>query len=259
MTPVTVRQKDRLIFQFQATELEMAFEDGHAANLALPDNFSGIVRLFPLPNLVLFPGVVQALHIFEPRYRKMIEDSLAGDQTIAMCLPKEDSGKNRTPEIHDVICIGKIVAHAEVEDGRYNLLLQGVARAKIIRELNIEQPYRMAEVEILADVDDADLETKTELRARVRAFCEKIQSQEMIETSLEASVFDDSSVWNQLPIGLLIDLVCFSLPISSDQRQKILEAQDVVVRGEYLLEFAQTFGREPTDSKVDFPPRFSSN
>ena len=236
----------------------MTFEDERVPNSELPENFSGIVRLFPLPNLVLFPGVVQALHIFEPRYRKMMEDTLAGDRTIAMCLPKEGLGNQRVPEIHGVICIGKVVAHAEVEDGRYNLLLQGIARAKIVRELGVEQPYRMAEVEILPDIDDADKETKTAIRSRIRAFCEKIQAQE-IENSLGASVFAGSGVWNQLSIGLLVDLVCFALPIPSDQRQEILETQDVVARAERMLDFGQALNGAPTDSQVDFPPRFSSN
>lgn len=237
----------------------MAYENGQSANIPLPDNFSGIVRLFPLPNLVLFPGVVQALHIFEPRYRKMMEDTLAGDQTIAMCLPKDTSANEQVPEIHDVICIGKIVAHSELEDGRYNLLLQGVSRARIVRELGVEQPYRMAEVEVMPDVDDADAETRIQLRDDVRAFCEHVHSQKSVKTSLESSVFDDLSVWEQLPIGLLIDLICFSLPISGQQSQTILETQNVVTRGRLLLEFAEFLSEKSNDPKVDFPPRFSSN
>ena len=133
------------------------------SNYSLPENFSGIVRLFPLPNLVLFPGIVQSLHIFEPRYRKMMEDALAGDQTIAMTMIRSsDSNTGKQPQIHSVICIGKIVAHTQLEDGRFNLLLQGVARARIVRELAVEQPYRMAEVEIL-DEEPIDSQSKLSL------------------------------------------------------------------------------------------------
>lgn len=237
----------------------MSFDDEDSANLPLPLNFSGNVRLFPLPGLVLFPGVVQALHIFEPRYRKMMEDALAGDQTIAMCLPKT-AGESQVPEIHEVICIGKIVAHAELDDGRYNLLLQGVSRAKIVREIGVEQPYRMAEVTILPDIDDVDMETECEFRERLQAHCEGLQSQDVVKAGLESSVLSDSGVWDDFPVGLLVDLVCFSLPISSDQRQKILETQEVSARAELLLDFAEalTLRKDPA-SKVDFPPDFSSN
>ena len=235
----------------------MSFENERGEYQQLPDNFSGIVRLFPLPGLVLFPGVVQALHIFEPRYRKMMEDTLAGDHTIAMCLPKEDSAE--PPEIHDVICIGKVVAHAELEDGRYNLLLQGVSRAKIVRELGVDQPYRMAEVEVLPDVDDVDDETKANLRNQIRQQCEQVHGQKIVKQGLESDVFEDSNVWQQLPIGLLVDLICFSLPISGRDRQTILETQDVAARGRLLLKFAKALSAESSGSKVDFPPGFSLN
>ena len=119
----------------------------------LPDYFSGIVRLFPLPNLVLFPGVVQALHIFEPRYRKMMHDLMAADQLVTLCLYKraEDSVESGSPEVHPVGCIAKVIAHKELDDGRFNLLVLGIKRVRIVRELPVEQPYRMAEVDVLED------------------------------------------------------------------------------------------------------------
>src|SRR5215210_7720227 len=91
----------------------------------LPDDFAGIVRMFPLPNLVLFPHVVQALHIFEPRYRAMLEDALAGDHLICMSLlqPDWESKYDGRPSVYPVMCIGRVVAHARLEDGRYNILL----------------------------------------------------------------------------------------------------------------------------------------
>ena len=125
------------------------------ANLSLPDNFTGVVRLFPLPNLVLFPGVIQPLHIFEPRYRKLMQDALAGDELIAMALlkPKWEANVLDTPAVHSTLCVGKIVTHARLKDGRYNLLILGARRAEIVREIPTEQPYRMAEVSVLEEVD----------------------------------------------------------------------------------------------------------
>src|SRR6476619_1113100 len=95
------------------------------------------VRLFPLPNLVFFPHVMQPLHIFEPRYRQMTTDALAGDRFIAMVLPLPGWEKDYAgaPALHPIGCIGKITADQVLDDGRFNLLLRGLARVKIVSEV----------------------------------------------------------------------------------------------------------------------------
>src|SRR5215216_1637862 len=98
--------------------------------------FGGVARLFPLPNLVLFPHVMQPLHIFEPRYRQMTADALDGDRLIAMVLPRpgwelDYAGK---PAVHPVACLGKVVAEQRLDDGRFNILLRGLSRLRIIEE-----------------------------------------------------------------------------------------------------------------------------
>src|SRR6476469_8415765 len=92
--------------------------------------FGGYARLFPLPNLVFFPHVMQPLHIFEPRYRQMTADALEGDRLIALVLPKPgwESDYMGKPPLHDIACIGRIMADQQLDDGRYNLLLRGLAR-----------------------------------------------------------------------------------------------------------------------------------
>src|SRR5437016_14374624 len=89
--------------------------------------FSGVARLFPLPNLVLFPQGMQPLHIFEPRYRQMTADALAGDRLIALVLPRPGWEANYAgnPDLHSVACLGKIVADQKMDDGCYNILLPG--------------------------------------------------------------------------------------------------------------------------------------
>src|SRR5262245_36186596 len=113
----------------------------------LPKDFTGSVRLFPLPNLVLFPHVVQPLHIFEPRYREMMEDALAGDGLIAMVLlaPGWERGYEGRPAIAPVACLGKILSHERLADGKFNLLLRGVSRAAIRREHPAERAFRQAD------------------------------------------------------------------------------------------------------------------
>ena len=111
------------------------------------------MRLFPLSNVVLFPGVVQALHIFEPRYRQLTHDALQSDELITMAM--ENVGHvnpdDPRPELLSTVCIGKVISHTQFDDGRYNLLLVGTARARTTKEIVTDHPYRMAEVEVLED------------------------------------------------------------------------------------------------------------
>ena len=108
------------------------------------NTFSGVVRLFPLPNLVLYPHVMQPLHIFEDRYREMLEDALADDQLIAMALlePGWEHDYDSRPPVAPLACLGKVVAHHRLEDGRYNLLLLGVQRVRIVEELDPLRSFR---------------------------------------------------------------------------------------------------------------------
>src|SRR6476619_6239822 len=109
-------------------------------------DYTGTVRLFPLPNLVLFPQVMQPLHIFEPRYRQMIADALAGDRFLALALLKpgwEQQYAGR-PEIHPVACLGKIIADQRLPDGRYNILVRGLSRVQVVQEIPQPKLYRQA-------------------------------------------------------------------------------------------------------------------
>ena len=120
----------------------------------LPDDFDGRVRLFPLPELVVFPHAMQPLHIFEPRYCEMLSESLATDRIIAMATLTGGiaTSAEDEPPIASTICLGKIISHAEVEDDRHNILLVGMRRAKILREIDVGRPFRIAEVDVAEDV-----------------------------------------------------------------------------------------------------------
>src|SRR3954466_5571076 len=104
------------------------------------------VPLFPLPSVVLFPRAVLPLHIFEDRYRAMTADALEGDRLIAMALlrPGWEKSYYGRPAIEPVVCVGRIVSHEKLADGKYNFLLQGLVRAVVVREhLQHETPYRI--------------------------------------------------------------------------------------------------------------------
>jgi Lon protease-like protein len=103
--------------------------------------------LFPLPNVVLFPKAILPLHIFEPRYRIMMADALQGGQTICMALlrPGWAADYNGSPAVHGVGCVGRVVQHQLLDDGRYNIALHGETKVAI-EGFTQEEPYRIARV-----------------------------------------------------------------------------------------------------------------
>jgi len=127
-------------------------------------------RLFPLPNFVLFPHVVRALHIFEPRYCAMLERALATDNMITMSTlcPGWESTYQDSPAIQPIVCIGKIIHHEPTADGRHNILLQGRTRARVIRELEMVELFRVAELETIDDIlaSDSDSVASSDCIAR---------------------------------------------------------------------------------------------
>src|SRR5262245_56723141 len=131
-------------------------------------DFSGFARLFPLPNLVFFPAVVQPLHIFEPRYRQMTTDALADDRLIALVLPQPgwESDYGGKPAVCRVACLGRIVADQKLDDGRFNLLLRGMSRIRICEEVAQGKLYRQARVEMMADVPMIDEARSVDCRRR---------------------------------------------------------------------------------------------
>src|SRR5947209_5720417 len=130
------------------------------------------VPLFPLPNVVLFPRAVLPLHIFEERYKVMTADALDGDKQIAMALLQSGWEKNyyERPAIEQVVCIGTIVSHERLPDGKYNFLLQGHSRAIIEREVPRDDstPYRRADLRLLVEPPLMEIDLSNE-RLRLTA------------------------------------------------------------------------------------------
>jgi uncharacterized protein len=135
------------------------------------------VPLFPLPGVVLFPRAVLPLHIFEDRYRAMTADALVGDNLIAMALLKPGWEKSYygRPAIEPVVCVGQILSHEKLADGKYNFLLQGVPRARIIREYGgdhsgdaaadaVQLPYRTAKLQPLEETPAVETDLEGERR-----------------------------------------------------------------------------------------------
>jgi len=129
-----------------------------------------MLPLFPLPNVVLFPGAMLPLHVFEPRYRAMVSDALEGDRRIGIVLlkPGWDADYDGRPPIFPIGCSGVIVHDARLADGRFNIILRGIERVRILCE-DESRPYRLAETVPAHDapLDEADRAALIELRVRV--------------------------------------------------------------------------------------------
>jgi len=126
------------------------------------------LKVFPLPSAVLLPGAALPLHIFEQRYRDMVKDALATDGIFAMAqvLPGQEGRLQGHPDLEEMLCAGVVTLNEQLEDGRYNLVLVGVARCRVVRELPQTLAYREVEAELLEDAPYAG-EEETLLRSAV--------------------------------------------------------------------------------------------
>lgn len=222
------------------------------------DTFSGVVRLFPLPNLVLYPHVMQPLHVFEDRYREMVEDALAGDKLIAMAVlePGWEEDYDSRPPIAQYACLGKIVAHHRLDDGRYNLLLLGLQRVRIVHELDPLRSFRQASVELLDDCCDFDTpaERKRLQEKLLSAFRKHLPCACQLPEQLE------EMLTSQLPLGQLTDLAAYALPLDAAVKQQLLAECRVSARAEILLAQVKHLATTATKkSSLTFPPSFSDN
>ena len=222
--------------------------------------FSGVARLFPLPNLVLYPHVMQPLHIFEDRYREMLEDALATDQLIAMAVlqPGWEEDYDSRPPVVEYACLGKVVAHHRLKDGRYNVLLMGVQRVRIIKELEPLRSFRQARVELIEDCYDFDspAHRKQVHEQLLTAFRKHLPCACQLPEQLESMLTAD------LPLGLLTDLAGYALPLESDVRLQLLAECRVRCRAEILLAEVEKLVAATTPAapaKRAFPPAFSEN
>jgi len=229
-----------------------------------PTSFSGSVPLFPLPGTVLLPGGLLPLHVFEERYREMLRDALAGERLVAMAflLPGyEEASDPVNPPIEPTVCVGRIVVEQELPDGRFNMVLAGLRRARVLAE-DRSRPYRLAEVELIDDDRPADLdealaaerlyEFLTQLPARlVRQRERLVQGTELLRRR----------VGEDVPLGVVLDLLADSLELLPEDRLSLLRERHVGRRLGVLTVglgglARQIQGHAP---RVRWRPRFSDN
>jgi len=192
------------------------------------------LSIFPLTGALLFPGLQLPLHIFEPRYRAMISDSLARDRRIAMIQPQ---GQHDGAPLFQIGCVGKIGEVEAMEDGRYNVILEGLSRFRLLRELDVTTPFRQVEGELIED------DAAASLSAVERASFER-----------EARRFADAQGYSvdwdsvgRLDDVSLINGVSQIAPFDAAAKQALLEAESLTARCELLVQLMQFFGRRDSD------------
>ena len=194
------------------------------------------IPVFPLSNFIIFPKTTVPLNIFEPRYIDMINDSMKSDKMIGMIQPKHSNNKVNIPELYDIGCLGKITSFTETEDGRYLIELKGNIRFEKKREIETEKKYRILEVDF--DKFHQDLENKIENL--------KFSDLELIFKDLK-SLFEKKGFiinWKALEKQSLdetINALAMASPFSLEEKQILLEAQNLDIRKNKIAEILKTY------------------
>jgi uncharacterized protein len=224
------------------------------------DQFNGLAKLFPLPGLVLFPHSVQPLHVFEQRYRDLAADALAGDRLIAPVLLRAgwENNYDNAPAIHSVACLGRVIMEQALSDGRYNLVLRGLTRVRILEEPPTTTLYRIARVQILCDELTEDVDELMDLRTALADLILPRVAEGPIREQL-SGLFKGES-----PLGQVCDVLAFALPLAPEAKQGLLEMLNVPGRARLLMEgFRAICGSGEHSSAPGsgkrFPPDFSVN
>jgi Lon protease-like protein len=195
------------------------------------------LSIFPLTGAVLFPGMQLPLHIFEPRYRALVGDALIRDRQIAMIQPQRPM---EGASLFKVGCIGRIGEVQAMDDGRYNLILEGVARFRMIRELDVATPFRQIEADIYDEDEDETLThaQRGGFEREAREFADR-QGYSVDWDSVER--LDDRS---------LINGVSQIAPFDPASKQALLEAETLTDRCELLVQLMQFYGRTDGSEEI---------
>lgn len=192
------------------------------------------ISIFPLADAVLFPELQLPLHIFEPRYRAMVSDALARDRRIGMIQPQR--AEEGAP-LYTVGCLGKIGEVEALDDGRFNIVLEGEARFRVLRELAVTTPFRQVEAELLAE-DPAEVLSPIE-----RALFER-EARFFAEAQGYGVDWDSVARLDDLS---LINGVSQIAPFDAAAKQALLEADGIAARCDLLVQLMQFFGRHDGD------------
>ena len=199
-------------------------------------NFPKIIPIFPLSNFIIFPRTTVPLNIFEPRYIDMINDSMKSNKFIGMIQPKKIIDESTPPLLHKIGCLGKITSFKETEDGKYMIELKGLIRFNVIKEIKSNKKYREYEVDF--NSFNTDLDDKKEQI--------KFSDLELIFKDLK-SLFEKRGFiinWKELEKQSLdetINALAMASPFSLEEKQVLLEAENLNVRKNKIAEILSTY------------------
>ena len=199
------------------------------------DELPNKIPVFPLSNFIIFPDTNVPLNIFEPRYIEMVDDSMKGSRMIGMIQPKKTSN-NLVPELYNVGCLGKITSFNESEDGRYLIVLNGLSRFKILDEVKNNKLYRECEVSFNKFRNDIS-SIKEEI---------KFSDLELIFKNLK-TLFNKRGYiinWKELEkqdLDQTINTLSMASPFSLEEKQALLETQNLILRKTKLEEILKTY------------------
>jgi len=195
-----------------------------------------IVPVFPISNFIIFPRTTVPLNIFEPRYIEMINESMGSNKLIGMIQPKNSVNKQSKPNLHDIGCLGKITSFKETEDGRYLIELKGLIRFEVIKEIESVKKYREYEVDFKRFSHDLD-DKKEPI---------KFSDLELIFKDLK-TLFEKRGFiinWKELEKQSLdetINALAMASPFSLEEKQVLLEAENLNIRKNKIAEILTTY------------------
>ena len=189
------------------------------------------IPLFPLPNVVLFPNVFLPLHIFEPRYRRMVQDALAGDRIIGMVLlrPGWEGNYEGKPAVYPIGCAG-LITHAEpLPDGRYNIVLRGLEKFRILSE-DHSREYRLAHVETLMEpLNEGERATIRAERRRLEALLVPQPDGRGADPKVPPTMADED----------LVNALAQYMELEPVEKQALLEREGLLARCRALIELLE--------------------
>lgn len=189
------------------------------------------IPIFPLPNVVLFPSVFLPLHIFEPRYRQMVGDALAGDRLIGMVLlrPGWEADYERRPPVYPIGCAGLITFSEQYPDGRYNIVLRGLEKFRITAE-DDSRLYRIAHVEpLMEEPTEADRSIVHAERQRLESLIAPQPGGRGADPKVPPSISDED----------LVNALAQYLDLEPVEKQALLERDGLVARCRSLIELLE--------------------
>jgi uncharacterized protein len=192
------------------------------------------IPIFPLPEVVFFPGTLLPLHIFEPRYKRMISDLVQNGQLlgIVQLRPGWDKDYYGAPPVYKVLGVGELVEHRRYDDGRFDILLEGKFRG-LIRSESLQNDYRVAETEMMEDIWPSDeTETVTSNHHRLMSVFQKLESTlpdtvtlPRLKTAEPPTAGELTDILASVFVEDAYDKQCLLSETNVARRQRLLEVQ----------------------------------